>query len=393
MHRPAARDNGRVTAPDLGDAALSLAGELVAVDSTNPGLAAGAPGERAVVDHLRRRLEGSGFVCEVVQAAVPDRPSLLARPPAGRCDGPTVILNGHLDTVPAGGMADAFDPRIVDGRLLGRGSADMKSGLAGLVVAAEALLAADAPVRPVLALVADEEDASLGSEAVIDALPRLGIRPECCLVAEPTHLALASSLRGFAVVEVAFAGSAAHSSQPELGVNAATHLGRFLAAVEGRGAEIARSGGSLMVTLARAGTSAFVLPASASCTVERRTVPGERAAAALAEVEELIAGLRRADPSVEATARLVAHREAWSLEPRGPARDLADRLGSALGTRADFDAPYWMEATLWEAVCPTLVCGPSGGGLHADDEWVDVAELRAFATALPGALAGGPRAH
>ncbi len=369
-------------------AALALAAELVAIDSTNPGLSPSGPGETVIVAHLRRRLESAGFECTVVEARVAGRPSLVAQPPAGRCTGPTVVLNGHLDTVPAGAMADPFAPRTEAGRLRGRGAADMKSGVAALVVAAEALLAADAKVRPVLALVADEEDASLGSEAVIAVLPALGVHPAACLVAEPTGLAVARSLRGFAVVEVDFAGVAAHSSQPERGVNAVAHLGRFLAAVEAEGTVVARGGGSLMATVVRGGESAFVLPDRALCTVERRTVAGERAGDALAEVEAVLDQLRRADDTVRAAARLVAGREAWSLQAAGPARDLAERLGAALGTADDFSAPAWMEAALWEEVCPSLVCGPDGGGMHSDDEWVDVGQVDAFADALPRVLSG-----
>ena len=62
------------------------------------------------------------------------------------------------------------------------------------------------------------------------------------------------------------------------------------------------------------------------------------------------------------------------------------RLGAELGTGATFDAPYWMEAPLRQQVCPTLVCGPAGGGLHAVDEWVDLRQVRAFATALVAVL-------
>ena len=101
---------------------------------------------------------------------------------------------------------------------------------------------------------------------------------------------------------------------------------------------------------------------------------------ALAEVRDLL------PPDVGATAELDAYREAWKLDAEGPAADLATRLGAALGTGPTFDAPYWMEAPLWQAVCPTLVCGPSGGGLHAADEWVDLRQVRALAEALPGVL-------
>ena len=95
------------------------------------------------------------------------------------------------------------------------------------------------------------------------------------------------------------------------------------------------------------------------------------------------------DPSWYADAELIAHRDGWRLDDQGPAADLAARLGDELGTRPSFDAPYWMEAPSWQQVCPTLVCGPSGGGLHAADEWVDLKQVRAFAWALVAVLAEG----
>lgn len=356
----------------------ALAAELIRIDSVNPGLLPGAAGESAIVDHLRARLDRAGFTTHVVFADT-SRPSLVAVAP-GDPNWPTVILNGHVDTVGVTGMAAPFTPVLQGDRLCGRGAADMKGGVAALVVAAEQLVATRAPVRPVLALVADEEDASLGSEAVIAALPGLGITPDVCLIGEPTDLALARSLRGFAVVRVEFAGKAAHSSQPELGVNAVTALGRLLAAVEDRAALIRARGGDLMVTMARGGSSTFVIPDRAECVVERRTTAEESAADVLDEVTGLLA------PGGTAAAKLVAHRAGWRLDTSGPAAQLASRLGAALRTAATFDAPYWMEAPLWQRVCPVVVCGPSGGGLHAVDEWLDVHQLQAYAEALPRVL-------
>jgi acetylornithine deacetylase len=364
--------------------AVALLADLVGIDSVNPALVAGAAGEARVVEHLRARLARSGFAPTVVPAGdSPNRPSLVAVPP-GRPGLPTVVLNGHLDTVGVAGMPEPFTPRVAGDCLHGRGAADMKGGLAALVVAAEQLVATGAPVRPVLALVADEEDASRGSEAVIAALPDLGVRPDVCLIAEPTDLALSRSLRGFAVVRVTFPGRAAHSSQAELGVNAVTHLGRLLHAVDERAAAVRAAGGDLMVTVARGGESPFVVPDHAECLVEQRTTPDRSAGEALDEVRALLADDWRAE------AELVVHRDGWRLDGAGRAADLAARLGAELGTGPTFDAPYWMEAPLWQAVCPTVVCGPSGGGLHAVDEWVDLRQVRAFVRALTtvlGALA------
>lgn len=361
--------------------AVALTGELVAIDSVNPGLVPGAAGEGAIVTMLEHRLVRAGFATHVIHSPGHSRrPSLVAIAP-GPPGLPLVVLNGHLDTVPVAGMEDPFGARIEDGRLYGRGAADMKGGVAALVVAAEQLSAVGAPVRAVLALVADEEDASLGSEAVIAALPDLAVTPEVCVIAEPTALALARSLRGFAVVEAELTGVAAHSSQPELGVNAVTHLGRLLAAIDAHAPSIRARGGDLMVTAVSGGGSPFVIPDRAGCLIERRTVPGEFAAVAVEEVRALLR------PEWETRLALVAHREAWRLADTGPAAALAYRLGESLRTAADFDAPYWIEAPLWEQVCPTVVCGPSGGGLHADVEWVEVDQVRDFTRALIGVLA------
>lgn len=386
---------------DLGAAAVALAVELVGIDSVNPGLVLGAAGEVAIVEHLRARLQGKGFTTHVVTApGHEDRPSLVAIGPTGP-GGPTVVLTGHVDTVGVEGMSDPFAPAVEADRLGGRGSCDMKGGVAAMVVAAEDLARQRMPGRVVLALVADEEDSSVGAEAVLAALPGLGVRPHVAIVGEPTWLAVTESLRGFALVEVTFSGRAAHSSQPEQGVNAVAHLGRLLVAVERRNADLAEPGGSFMVTVASGGDSVFVLARSARAVVERRTVPGERSEAALAEVEQLVDDLSADDDSVDAEVRLVVAREPWRLDASGPAASLAASLESALKCTTPnspapqrFNAPYWMEAPLWQAAgIPALVCGPAGGGLHAADEWVDLDEVRRYAVALTCAIAGWAVEH
>jgi acetylornithine deacetylase len=216
---------------------------------------------------------------------------------------------------------------------------------------------------------------------VIDALPGLGVQPDVCLIAEPTDLRLCRTHRGFAVMSVTFTGKATHSSQPELGVNAVTHLGRFLHAVDLHAATVRERGGALMSTMVSGGESMFVVPESADCIVEMRTPPDQSAATALGEVESLL------DREWQADAELVLHRDGWRIDDAGPAADLAARLGEALDTATSFDAPYWMEAPLWQRVCPTVICGPSGGGMHAADEWVDLRQVRAFTHALEAVLA------
>lgn len=343
---------------------IELTAALVAIDSVNPGLVPGAPGEREAVEHIARRLEPQGFAIEVV--GPDDRPSLIATRRVD--DGPLLALNGHLDTVGAGGMADPFTPRIEDGRLYGRGACDMKAGVAALVVAAES--APDANV--LLALVADEEDDSLGTLAVLD---HLGADvPDACVVAEPTWNQLAASHRGFSVVEVEIRGRAAHSSRPEDGVNAVEHLGRLLAALEL----------PLMATVVRGGTAPYLIPDRAHATIEHRTQPGEPLHAGLEAVRALIERL-----GLDATATELIAREAWELGDHRLVRLFDD----AFGTPPRFAAPYWMESALWEgAGVPTVVCGPAGGGLHTDVEWVDLDQLATYTRALTEVIRAWPTA-
>ena len=384
------------------EAAVKLAVALVRTDSVNPGLVPGAAGEAAIAGLLARRLDRGGFAVQLVPAAgAPGRPSLVARH-AGTGGGRSLLLNGHLDTVGVTGMAEPFAGRVTGGRragrLLGRGACDMKAGVAAMVTAAEAAAAAGTAGDVMLALVADEEHASAGTEAVLDFLG--GRLPDACLVGEPTWLDLAVAHRGYAIVEVAFTGQAAHSSQASLGVNAVSHLGRLITAIEEHDATLAAGPahpvagtGSMMTTVAGGGTSPFVLADTAFAVVERRTVPGEAAGRALAEVQALLAAMQVDDSSVQAGASLLLSREAWEYDPSAPAgAALSGMLAEALGARcgrgpAPVGAPYWMESALWEAAgVPTVVCGPAGGGMHSAGEWVDLTQVRAYAAALADAI-------
>ena len=382
---------------DLGDAVVDLTRRLVAFDSVNPGLVPGAAGEAPVARFLAGRLAGSGFEVELVPApADPGRVSVIAVRDSGQ-PGRTVVLNGHLDTVGVDGMAEPFAARIDGDRMLGRGTSDMKGGVAGLVIAAEQLAADQAPGRLVLALVADEEDASLGTTAVLEALR--GVRADVCVVGEPTWLDLAVAHRGYAVVKVGLRGRAAHSSQPEHGVDVLSPLGGLLVAVAERDRALRQAPahpllahGSLLSTVAHGGSAPFTVAARAEALIERRTLPGEDAAAALSEVRALVDAVTAGVPGLGSTVELVLARDAWQADDRGPAAELMDLLADALlaagaAPPARVGAPYWMESALWQASgVPAVVCGPAGGGLHAVDEWVDLAQLRRYPVAIAGAV-------
>jgi len=356
--------------------AVELTQALVALDTVNPELVPGAPGERAAVELLAARLGRRGFEIEIV--GPPGRPSLLATH-RGRAGGPSLALNGHLDTVGVAGMAEPFAARIEGGRLYGRGACDMKAGVAAMVAAAERAADAGHDGDVVLALVADEEHGNLGTAAVLEHLA--GRLPDACIIGEPTWLDLIVAHRGFSAYEVELRGRAAHSSQPENGVNAVTMLGCLLGAVEARDAELTArephlytGHGSMMATVVSGGSAPFTLAASASAIVERRTIPGERADAGAREIEAMLAA-----SGLDGACREVVARGPWQLSDAPAAKRLVELLPFA----GRVGAPYWMESEMWEAAgVPTVICGPAGGGLHADVEWVELDQLRTYVDAL-----------
>jgi acetylornithine deacetylase len=358
--------------------AVELTRALVALDTVNPALVPGAAGEGAAVELLAGRLGARGFEIEIVGPA--GRPSLVATHRGGG-GGPSLALNGHLDTVGVEGMDEPFSARIDGDRMYGRGTCDMKAGVAGMVVAAERAADAGHDGDVVLALVADEEHGSVGSTAVLEHLRAAGRLPDACIVGEPTWLNVIVAHRGFSVVEVELRGRAAHSSRPHEGVNAVELLGRLLGAVEQRDDALATcephpyaGHGSLTATVVRGGTAPFMLAARASAIVERRTVPGEPLDSGLREVESIVESL-----ALPGECRELMARDAWELSDAPAAQRVLDLLpfGDATG------APYWMESALWEAAgVPTVVCGPAGGGLHTAVEWVELAQVRVYEDAL-----------
>ena len=323
-----------------------------------------------------RRLGGRGFAIEIVGPA--ERPSLLATH-RGHAGGRSLALNGHLDTVGVDGMDEPFSPRIEGDRMYGRGTCDMKAGVAAMVVAAEHAADAGHGGDVILALVAGTRSTAASAPPPCSSTWRRCRTP--CIVGEPTWLDVIVAHRGFAAIEVEIHGRAAHSSRPHEGVNAVTLLGRLLGAVEARDDQLAARDphpyaghGSLMATVVHGGSAPLTLAAHASAIVERRTVPGEPLDSGLRDVEAIIAAL-----ALDAECRELVARDPWELSGAPAAR----RLVELLPFEGRAGAPYWMESAMWEAAgVPTMVCGPAGGGLHTAVEWVELDQLRAYAEAL-----------
>ena len=175
------------------DRCIQLLCDLVAIDSVNPTLVPGAPGERAVAAFIAAEMRRSGLDVSIEPVA-PDRPNVVGVL-EGRGPGRTLMFCGHTDTVGVSGMSDPFTPVERDGRLYGRGAQDMKGGVAAMMSAAADIAASGglAKGRLIVAAVVDEEHSSIGADALVTRW-----RADAAIVTEPTDLAIAVGHKGFA---------------------------------------------------------------------------------------------------------------------------------------------------------------------------------------------------
>ncbi len=369
----------------------SLIADLVRIDSVNPALDPSRRGEGELAGFVARWCEARGLEVRWLEGT-PGRPSLIVTARGSGPGGRNLLLNAHLDTVGVSDMPDPFTPNVRDGRMYGRGVMDMKASLAACLLTLEHAASTDLRGDVVLTAVADEEHDSIGTREALAALAKDRAVIDAAIVTEPSDLDVHVAHRGFSVVTVELEGKASHTSQPEAGVNALTHLGRLLAAVERKAAELSAREphpllrhGSLQPVLAEGGHELFTTPARASVTLERRTLPGESAADVEAEVEELLAELAAADPDFKARAVTAVAREPFEAPADSEILGVLSRAVEAVrgAPPASLGAPYWTDAALFaEAGIPTLLFGPVGGGIHQPEEWVDLASVAVLRTVL-----------
>ena len=209
------------------DPAIALLHDLVAIDSVNPSLVPGARGEAEIARRIAAECAAIGLTVDVTEVA-PGRPNVVAVL-EGRAPGPSLMFCGHTDTVGVSGMNRPFEPVVRDGRLYGRGSQDMKGGVAAMIGAVRVLAESGglSSGRVIVAAVVDEEHASLGAEALVASW-----RADAAVVTEPTDLDVAVAHKGFQWVEVQTRGRAAHGSRPRDGRDAILRMGRVLQRLE-----------------------------------------------------------------------------------------------------------------------------------------------------------------
>lgn len=360
--------------------AVALTEALLAIDSRNPSLVPDGPGEQACAAFLATVLSGWGFAVSLDQIA-PGRANVLARiGPVGRTP---LVLNGHLDVVGAEGMTHApFVATRRGGDLYARGASDMKGGVAAMcVAAARASARGMLHSEIIIAAVCDEEYASIGTRALLAR----GLTATGAIITEPTRLAVVPAHKGFAWIEIAVHGHAAHGSRYDVGVDANRHAALLLAALDRYERDVLTTPthpllgrASLHASTMHGGTGWSTYAESCALQIERRTLPGETGTQALAEVQAAIDALARERPTFRATSALVCAQPPLDLALDAPLVRALVHAAQQEGLSGGIEGlSCWTDAALFaDAGIPALCFGPGDiARAHSATEWVEVAQI------------------
>lgn len=366
---------------------ISLTRDLVQFNTTNP------PGnETPAIEMLAARLQRSGFETTLVPYTDGENRSHVVGRLRGSGERPGLLFSGHVDVVPPGQVAwttDPFGGEIRDGLLYGRGSCDMKGGVAALVVAAEAVARSGRALRGdlVVAVTADEERNCLGADALV--LEPLFAGLGSVIVAEPTSLGLYVAEKGALWVEVRTFGKTAHASMPHLGANAVSALAEFLVRWEAAYSttdpvDALLGTPTLNVGTIQGGVKTNVVADRCVAQLDMRTVPPLEHADLVRSMEALLNEIVARRPGVRWELSLLSNRPPVSCPADS---ELALSLAGAVRDLAGVDptprgVPYCTEACVWvpELGIPAVICGPGSPGMaHQPDEYVPTGELEAAA--------------
>lgn len=362
------------------DEVLRFARALVAAPSENPGGTEDGPAEVA-----GSILTDLGAQTRTIRSDT-GRPSVVAA--LGDGGRPSLAWNGHLDVVPVGdpGAWDVapFDGVVQDGRLIGRGAADMKGAIGAALAAASAIRRTGVDLAGTLQLhlVADEEHLGKHGTKVLNALGLLD--QDACVVGEPTDLQIGLAERGGAWITALARGTAAHGSQPHLGVNAIASMARLLLRLP----EVLPDRVHPLVgrptvnaALISGGSAPNVVPDRCELEIDRRVVPGETSPEdVLAAFERLGEDLRREDPQVDLSFRIREWTDAAEGDPESRiATTCREAIGEETGRRPRdvgftgiTDARFYLN----DAKIPTVILGPGSlSTAHTANEWVLVDHL------------------
>ena len=350
-----------------------------------------------LIEYVRMHLAGLGIESQLVASEDGRKANLFAT--IGPPDRPGIVLSGHTDVVPCEGQAWTSDPFAVrrdNGRLYGRGTADMKGFIACCIAMAGEALSRPLATPIHFAFSYDEEIGCIGVRRLLDMLADMPVKPRFCIVGEPTLMQVATAHKGKASWRVVAHGLEAHSSLAPEGVNAIHLAVDLIGRIRAMQDEIAASGErdgdydvpytTLHVGRIEGGETINIVPNRASFDFEIRYLPRDDVGGMFARLEGA------ADEIVQAArARFAGAQLAFEPLVSYPALDTAADdevvafVKSLTGANATTKISFGTEGGLYQQRLgvPSVVCGPGAIAVaHKPDEYVEAAQLEACSAFL-----------
>ena len=356
---------------------IDIAKELIAFDTSGP-----PTKEQPCAQWIKDFLEDIGFEAEL-QVVEKDRANVIGK--IGRGKGPGLVLSGHIDVVLAGDpslwkVTGPFEPVVKDGRLYGRGACDMKGPDACILQAVKELAKESYKRQLSVVFTAGEDTGGWYVTKVIEEKKITTADAMYGVIPEPSMMEIIPIHKGSGGAEVLIHGKAAHSSKPELGINANQKAADYLYALRGLQSKLDETRHPLLgpttveCTMMNGGFKSNIIPDQARLTLNFRLIPEHKDPEVSRKwFEDMIASLSSKDP--EFKAELTRHGASEPLNVPLDSR-IVTTLRDILGTRI-VGAPYYTEAVNYtKAGIPTVICGPGSiDQAHTPDEYVSLEQL------------------
>jgi succinyl-diaminopimelate desuccinylase len=360
---------------------VDLTIRLIQIPTENP------PGnEKVAAQFLKPLLSKTGFKIKTVLSPE-GRWNLLAEKRWGR-GGRRLIFNGHLDVVPAGNASQwkypPFQGKLHKGKIYGRGSSDMKSGIASFIHALSTIERSKIPLHQgavILHLVSDEE--SHGHQGMEFLTQREGIQGDAALVGEPTDLQPVIAQKGALWLRIFTIGRSAHGSKPHLGINAVEKMMKLIERLHFIPLEKEHpllGKPTLSIGTIQGGTKVNIVPEGCEIEVDRRMLPGEKKEEVLGEIKKILDSLQSQDPFFQYRMEGIDFAQPSEVDPDEEIvkigveaiQNVMGRKPMLRGFSGFTDSRFYVN----QCHIPTLIFGPGGADQsHTMDESVAVDAL------------------
>lgn len=362
---------------------IQVLSDMVSINSVNSALMPDAPGEAKVAEYIAQFFTSLN-IKHHYQEVYPGRSNIIGTIP-GKDPKKHLVFESHMDVVSTKGMTiPPFQPKIDGNRMYGRGTCDTKSSMAGMLCAIKAILETGEQPSCTVTIVGavDEEHLYRGVVKLVDA--NMGFTAG--VVGEPTELNIVRAHKGCVRWRIIVTGRAAHTSKPQLGVNAIVKMGNVIRAIEERLQPQYKAkthplvgNPTLTISMIQGGTQVNFVPDECSITLDRRVIPGEDKDTVWKEFDSILDFVRKQDPDLK------VHMEEpyaadWAMETEEHENIVQVGFKSAQDTLKSLritGVPYGTDASkLVRSGVPCIVLGPGSiDQAHTADEWVDLDQV------------------